>query len=140
MMKWEQRKAKIIPNATDSILEKIAKIRGIENIDRFLNPTKDELHDPYLIKNIEKASKKILEYVKSGKRIVLSYDADADGLTSTTIMYRYLKNYTDNVDYIYNERNHGHGIHEQTRLDFINEDDVDRTEKSLMKRKSIDMI
>lgn len=106
-------------------MEKIAKIRGIENIDRFLNPTKDELHDPYLIKNIEKASKKILEYVKSGKRIVLSYDADADGLTSTTVMYRYLKNYTDNVDYIYNERNHGHGIHEQTRLDFINEDDVD---------------
>lgn len=116
-------------------MEKIAKIRGIENIDRFLNPTKDELHDPYLIKNIEKASKKILEYVKSGKRIVLSYDADADGLTSTTVMYRYLKNYTDNVDYIYNERNHGHGIHEQTRLDFINEDDVDENGEIINEEK-----
>lgn len=113
-----------MPNPTDSILERIAKIRGIEDVNKFLNPTKDEMFDPYLIKNIVEASEKILQYIKDGKRIVLSYDADADGLTSTSIMYRYLKNYTDNVDYIYNERNHGHGIHEQTRLDFINEDDV----------------
>lgn len=113
-----------MPNPTDSILERIAKIRGIEDVNKFLNPTKDEMFDPYLIKNIVEASEKILQYVKNGKRIVLSYDADADGLTSTSIMYRYLKNYTDNVDYVYNERNHGHGIHEQTRLDFINEDDV----------------
>lgn len=114
-----------MPNPTDSILERIAKIRGIEDVNKFLNPSKNEMFDPYLIKNIVEASEKILQYVKDGKHIVLSYDADADGLTSTSIMYRYLKNYTDNVDYIYNERNHGHGIHEQTRLDFIYEDDVD---------------
>lgn len=114
-----------MPNPTDSILERIAKIRGIEDVNKFLNPSKNEMFDPYLIKNIVEASEKILQYVKDGKHIVLSYDADADGLTSTSIMHRYLKNYTDNVDYIYNERNHGHGIHEQTRLDFIYEDDVD---------------
>lgn len=124
-----------MPNPTDSILERIAKIRGIEDVNKFLNPTKDEMFDPYLIKNIVEASEKILQYVKNGKRIVLSYDADADGLTSTSIMYRYLKNYTDNVDYIYNERNHGHGIHEQTRLDFINEDDVNEDGKIINEEK-----
>src|SRR5690606_24278153 len=42
---------------------------------------------------------------------------------------RYLKNYTDNVTYIYNERNHGHGIHEQTRLDFVTDEDYDEKGK-----------
>lgn len=135
MMKWIQRTPKVMPNETDSIIERIAKIRGIEDVNRFLNPTKDELLDPYLIKNIVEASEKILQYVKEGKRIVLSYDADADGLTSTSIMYRYLKNYTNNIDYIYNERNHGHGIHEQTRLDFIYEDDVDENGEIINEEK-----
>src|SRR5690606_32187008 len=135
IMKWLQRKPKIVPSPTDSILEKIAKIRGIKDVNRFLNPTKDEMFDPYLIKNIVEASEKILQYVKDGKRILLSYDADADGLTSTSIMYRYLKNYTDNIDYIYNERNHGHGIHEQTRLDFIYEDDVDENGEIINEEK-----
>lgn len=128
-MRWIKRKPKIEPREYDDILTKIAKIRGIKNLDveRFLNPTKDELFDPYLIKNIEKASQRIIEAMTSGEKIVISYDADADGLTSGSIMIRYLKEYTDaeNVDFIHNERNHGHGIHEQTRLDFVYADDVD---------------
>lgn len=74
MMKWIQRTPKVMPRETDSIIERIAKIRGIEDINRFLNPTKDELFDPYLIKNIVEASEKILQYVKEGKRITISMD------------------------------------------------------------------
>lgn len=124
-MKWIQRSPKVIPNEDDSIIEKIAKIRGIKDVNRFLNPSKEEMFDPYLMKNIEEVSGRILSAIENKERILLSYDADADGLTATSMMYRYLKTYTDNVDYIYNERNHGHGIHEQTRLDFINDEDVD---------------
>ncbi len=125
MKKWIQRKGKSIPNSDDTIFEKLAKIRGIKDIKRFLSPTKDEMFDPYLIKNIEEASNKILKAMENGEKILLSYDADADGLTSTSMMYKYLKNYTDNVDYIYNERNHGHGINEQTRLNFLSKSDYD---------------
>lgn len=127
--KWLQRKPKVKPNSEDAPLEKIAKIRGIKEIDRFLNPTQDELHDPYLIKNIENASNRIIRAIMNKERICLSYDADADGITATTVMQRYLKNYTDNVTYIYNERNHGHGIHEQTRLDFVTDEDYDEKGK-----------
>lgn len=129
MTNWIQRKWKTKPSSEDTPLERIAKIRGVEELDRFLNPTEDELHDPYLMKNIEEASNRIIMAIHKKERIVLSYDADADGITATTVMQRYLKNYTDNVDYIYNERNHGHGIHEQTRLDFILPDEEPDDEK-----------
>lgn len=125
MVKWIERKAKVKPNSNEEPLEMIAKIRGISDTNRFLNPTQDELHDPYLMKNIEEASNRIIMAIHNKERIVLSYDADADGITATTTLRRYLGNYTDNVDFIYNERNHGHGIHEQTRLDFVIDDDLD---------------
>ena len=112
-MKWLERKARVTPSKRDDIIDRIAKIRGIEDIDRFLNPTKDELHDPYLIKNITVAGRRIMEAITNNERICLSYDADADGITATTIMFRYLKNYTDNVYYVYSERNDGHGIQNQ---------------------------
>jgi single-stranded-DNA-specific exonuclease len=131
MAKWIQKKPKVKPSKNDSPKEKIAKIRGIDDVERFLNPTEEELHDPYLIKNIENASNRIIKALANNDRIVLSYDADADGLTSTSMMYRYLSNYTDNIDYIYNERNHGHGINEQTRLDFISKDENASEDKKL---------
>ena len=111
-MKWLQRKAKIKPNSNDSVIEKISKIRGIKDTELFLNPTEEVLHDPYLMKNIQDASNRIIQAIGENQKIVVSYDPDADGLASATIMIRYLKNYTDNVEFIYGERNDGHGIEE----------------------------
>jgi single-stranded-DNA-specific exonuclease len=135
-MKWIQRKAKVKPSSVDTPKETIAKIRGIDDVERFLNPSQDELHDPYLIKNIEDASNRIIKAIMGKERILLSYDADADGLTSTSMMYRYLSNYTEHVDYIYNERNHGHGIHEQTRLDFLSPEDTDENDEIINPEKA----
>ncbi|MCR4362081.1 DHH family phosphoesterase [Bacillus subtilis] len=128
-MKWIQRKAKVTPKKSDSVIDKIAKIRGISDPEKFLNPTEDVLHDPYLMKNIQEASNRIISAIGNKERIVVSYDPDADGITATTIMLRYLKNYTDNVDYIYGERNDGHGIEEMLKVSALNpEKDADRIE------------
>ena len=121
-MKWIQRTPKVKPSKNDTVIEQIAKIRGIQDPDRFLNPTAEELHDPYLMKNIEEASNRIIKAIGDKERIVVSYDPDADGMTSATIMLRYLKNYTDNVDYIYGERNDGHGIAEMLKVSELNEE------------------
>src|SRR5690606_27027990 len=67
-------------------------------------------------KNIEEASNRIILAISRGEKILTSYDPDADGVTANTVMIRYLKNYTNNVDYIYGERNDGHGIYEMTKL------------------------
>lgn len=123
-MKWIQRKQKTKPRNNDDIIDKIAKIRGIEDVDTFLNPSKNVLHDPYLMKNIKEASNRIIQAIKNNERILASYDPDADGISATTVMLKWLSNYTENVDYIYGERNDGHGINEQTRLDFVGKDSV----------------
>lgn len=115
MSKWVKREPKKKPSKYDSPLEKIAKIRGIEDVERFLYPTQDELHDPYLLKNIEDASNRIIKAISKNEKIAISMDCDTDGITSGVILYRYLKNYTDNIYYIYNERGEGHGITNQMK-------------------------
>ncbi|KYC77086.1 hypothetical protein B4092_4823 [Bacillus licheniformis] len=128
-MNWIQREPTRKPNNDDSILERIAKIRGIEDYQKFLNPTEEELHDPYSMKNIQDASNRIIKAIDKNERIIVSYDPDADGLTATTIMLRYLKNYTDNVDYIYGERSDGHGITEMIKISNLSPSkDADRIE------------
>lgn len=121
-MKWLQRKPKVKPNSSDSAIEKIAKIRGISDPQLFINPSEDALHDPYLMKNIQEASNRIIQAIHGGENIVVSYDPDADGITSATIMLRYLRNYTQNVDYIYGERNDGHGIFEMITVSKLDEE------------------
>lgn len=143
-MKWVAKKPKAKPNSRDSVVDKIAKIRGIQDVDRFLHPSEDELFDPYLIKNIEDASNRIIRAIAGKERIVVSYDPDADGLTSATIMRRYLSNYTDNVDYIYGERGDGHGIENMLKTKGLNpEKDAKRlvlNKQNMEKIKDCDLL
>ncbi|NBI31004.1 single-stranded-DNA-specific exonuclease RecJ [Chengkuizengella marina] len=119
-MEWIKRKpVKRIKN-TDSVLEKLAKIRGIEDLDKFLNPSKNSLHNPYKLKNIEEVTNKIIKAVYQGKRICVSADCDSDGIFSTAMMVRFLKQFTDNIYYIYNQRSIGHGIENQ--IQYINDE------------------
>lgn len=143
-MKWIQRNPKKLANKDDSPEEVIGKIRGISDVNRFLSPTDKELHDPYKMHNIEIASNRILKAIHENEKVVISYDSDADGVTSGTIMMRYLKNYMDNVDYIYGERNDGHGIAEQLKLKGLKEDNdkerIERSRSNLQKVKEADLL
>ncbi|PGO60613.1 single-stranded-DNA-specific exonuclease RecJ [Priestia megaterium] len=136
-MKWVARKPKTKPTSAESVVEKIAKIRGIKDTTEFLNPTREVLHSPYLLKNIEDASNRIIRAIAGKERIVISYDPDADGITANTIMFRYLKNYTDNVDYIYGERGDGHGITEQLTADFDKDMNPKRAELNKENRRKV---
>lgn len=141
-MKWIAKTPKVTPKPSDEPVDKIAKIRGIKDVNRFLNPTKDEMFDPYLLTNIEEASNRIIRAIKSNEKIIVSYDPDADGLTATSTMLRYLRNYTENVDYIYGERNDGHGIYEMLRIS-NNPDHAERNERNkanLEKIKNCDLL
>lgn len=128
-MNWKKRKPINKVDNDDSVLEKIAKIRGIDldELDDFLNPTKDVLHNPLKMLNIKKIASLIVESIKNGSIFSISYDADADGICSGTIMTKYLLNYlpSDKVKIVYNQRGHGHGIKEQTTLNFIKDSDFD---------------
>ncbi|QIW89774.1 RecJ-type single-stranded DNA-specific exonuclease [Bacillus phage Izhevsk] len=140
MVKWIQRKSKVAIKKRDEVEDKIAKMRGIKDLDEFLNPSADVLHDPYLMKNIDEASNRIILALSEQKNICVSFDPDADGLTSASTMIRYLRNYTDKVTFIYGERNDGHGINEMIELDTDSEKRLARNTENLELIKACDML
>ena len=74
----------------DSFVARLLINRGIEDIheaEKFLNPRKEDLHDPYLFKDMEKAVKIILEAGQKKDPIVIFGDYDVDGVTSTALLY-----------------------------------------------------
>lgn len=129
-MNWKKRKPVNKISEDDSVLEQIAKIRGIDldSLDDFLNPTKDVLHNPLEMLNMKKVASLIVEHIKNGSTFAVSYDADADGICSGTIMTKYLLNYvsSEKVHIVYNQRGHGHGIEEQTTFKFLKDYHYDK--------------
>lgn len=120
MTKWVQRKPLLKYKEDDLLIEKVAKIRGISNIDDWLNPPKKYVHSPYLLDNIEEAVNRIIKAIHKGEKIQIFGDVDGDGIASTGVMYNYLKELTDNVSYFHAQRSEGHGI--ENGLNIIDKD------------------
>lgn len=140
-MEWIKRKPKFDYRKTDDIITKIAKIRGLEEheIDDFLNPTEEELFDANEMRNATKASKRIKKAIDNKENIVVSIDPDVDGITSGVIAIRFLKNYTDNVSYIYQQREDGHGIYTQLK-DVEDDERKELNESNQTKVKNADLL
>lgn len=107
---WRQKKPKKEYDDTYSVIDKLIAVNGIEDPFRFLYPSEEELHSPYLLKNIEAARDRIVEAIELKQSIGVHLDCDNDGLNSGAVMDHYLRNFTNNVQLIYNERSIGHGI------------------------------
>ena len=73
-MKWIQRKAKNSYNSEDTIVEKLSKIRGINDPSSWMNPSSRFAHDPYKLDNIDEAVQSILRHVAKGSKIVIAGD------------------------------------------------------------------
>lgn len=78
---------------------------------------------PYLLKNIDQLVTRIILAIRNRETITISGDPDFDGIDSLVMLYKHLKNFTDDVHYVCNERSEGHSINnlisavsEQTRL------------------------
>ena len=111
-MKKKIKNAILEFNVDDSITDKILSIRGIplDLRNDFILTGKEWLHEPFELSNMDIASAKIIEAIQGNKLITIYGDPDADGITSTAVMYGYLKMYTDNVNYVLNQREEGHGV------------------------------
>lgn len=111
--KWRLKKPKLNYRENASIVEKLAAINGISEINRFLSPTDSELHDPYLLKNIEEAANRIIKAIMKKEKIAIHADIDADGCTACAVMVRFLRRFLDEdkVLYFHAQRSQGHGIY-----------------------------
>lgn len=103
--------------------------RGI-NPDKIFRLNDSALHDPLLIKNLKEVAEIIHDKIVNSKdKILLIQDPDADGYTSTAIIYNYLKNcykeeITNRIIIIFQE-NKEHGIPVKTVEDIMGEHNVD---------------
>ncbi|WP_296141420.1 single-stranded-DNA-specific exonuclease RecJ [uncultured Anaerococcus sp.] len=82
-----------------------------QSVEMFLNPSLDKLHDPFLLKNMDKAVDLIIETMKSGGEIRVFGDYDQDGIASVMTLLDGLLFYYDNISYDIPQRvKEGYGI------------------------------
>lgn len=90
------------------IISTIFDKRGIEDFSHFLNPNEDDLIPLDRLHNIDKAFEIIDEGLIMGYKFLIYADVDCDGATAGAIMIRYLRNFTDKLDWYINEgKEHG---------------------------------
>ncbi len=90
--------------------------RGYTSIDdarAFVSKSAETLHDPFLLNDMEKGCKRILDAIKNGEKISIYGDYDVDGVTSVSILYMYLDANGANVNYyIPSRKGEGYGVSE----------------------------
>lgn len=100
----------------DPVTARIIRNRGIEGeaaIDRYLNGTLDDLYDPMLLKDMERAVSILCEAVDTGKKIRIVGDYDIDGVCSTYILLQAFERLGSDVDFEIPDRiKDGYGINE----------------------------
>ncbi len=85
-----------------------------EQIDKILNTDESSFYNPFLLCDMENACAYIKDAVNTNKKIAVYGDYDVDGITSTYILYSYLKSISANVIYYIPDRaSEGYGINKQ---------------------------
>ena len=86
-------------------------IRGREEIEEFLSSEPKKTYDPFLLKGMREAVEKIKRHIQRGSRICIYGDYDVDGVTAICLVFEFLKNLTDNLEwYIPVRQQEGYGI------------------------------
>ena len=118
-----QKSLKIHPILCELLVQ-----RGIDDFDaakNFFRPSIQHLHDPWLMKDMQKAVDRIEHALKSNHKILVYGDYDVDGTTSVATLYQFLNQLTDNLDYYIPHRyKEGYGI-SKIGIDFAKENNFD---------------
>jgi len=97
-----------------AVLSGLLAQRGIQDFEQarhFFRPSLEALHDPFLMKGMEKAIERIKKALDTGEKILVYGDYDVDGTTSVALVYSFLRSRTDNIGYYIPDRYaEGYGI------------------------------
>lgn len=111
----------------ENTLAKLLVQRGIDSFDKakhFFRPNLEDLHDPFLMKDMEKAVKRIETAVFRDENILVYGDYDVDGTTSVALLSSYLKSFYPNVaTYIPDRYEEGYGISYQG-IDYASDNEI----------------
>ena len=100
---WNIRRLTAVEQETQQQLERelnissaaarMLVVRGIQTADEaraFVRPSLDKLHDPFLMKDMDKAVERLHQAINQGEKILIYGDYDVDGTTAVAVMYRFL--------------------------------------------------
>lgn len=87
------------------------EVHDFESAKKFFRPDLSNLHDPFLMKDMDKAVSRILEAIRNKEKILVYGDYDVDGATSVALFYSYLKSIGAEAGYYIPDRyGEGYGI------------------------------
>lgn len=96
-----------------------------EDVRIFITPTRDDFHNPFLFKGMDIAVDRIIKAINNKEKILIYGDYDVDGITSTTVLKKYLMDRGISVDtYIPNRLHEGYGLNKKA-IDTIKERNID---------------
>jgi len=114
----------------DKVLASLLVQRGVKNFDdakSFFRPSLDNLYDPFLMMDMDKAIARIEKAIAAKEKIMIYGDYDVDGTTAVALVYSFFRKYYSNdslVDYYIPDRYaEGYGI-SFTGIDYAKENDV----------------
>ncbi len=98
----------------NAILSGLLLQRGVTSFEEarsFFRPSINDLHDPFLMKDMDKAITRIEQAIERNEKILVYGDYDVDGTTAVALIYSFFKNFYDNLDYYLPDRyKEGYGI------------------------------
>ena len=98
----------------DPVLAELLVQRGVctfEQARSFFRPSLDNLYDPFLMTDMDKAVERVHQAVSSGEKILVYGDYDVDGTTAVSLVYSFLRRLTRNLDFYIPERyDEGYGV------------------------------
>ena len=96
------------------IISQILVNRGIQDLDtarHFLHPSLNDLHSPFLMKDMKKGISRLIKAIHNHEEIMIYGDYDADGITSVVILFKFIRDITPHVNYYIPDRiQEGYGL------------------------------
>ena len=98
----------------DPVLAELLVQRGVHTFEQargFFRPSMDDLHDPFLMTDMDKAVERVHQAVTTGEKILVYGDYDVDGTTAVSLVYTFLHRQTRHIDFYIPERyDEGYGV------------------------------
>ncbi|WP_299217306.1 single-stranded-DNA-specific exonuclease RecJ [uncultured Dokdonia sp.] len=111
----------------DTTIAQLLIQRGIDSYDKakqFFRPSLDDLHDPFLMKDMDKAVHRIEQAIAQGENILVFGDYDVDGTTSVALVSSYLKTIHPMIaTYIPDRYAEGYGV-SYMGIDYASDNDI----------------
>ena len=110
-----------VPPVSQLLVER--GITSVEEADQFFHPQLKNLHDPFLMPDMDKAVRRLNKAMGSKEKIMVYGDYDVDGTTAVALVYKYLQNFYSNIDYFIPTRyEEGYGISSETIDEFARQE------------------